>query len=101
MGKNGIQDYLEYKLLFSNLTIQEVARIYGALEKSRVLEVADESVTGRLNHIVLKWTAKVIGYIGADNQIELVNPQKDYLKISHAYFKSLVEDCLEENQRVI
>ncbi|MBS3094401.1 hypothetical protein J4474_01925 [Candidatus Pacearchaeota archaeon] len=94
-------DNIEYQLFLPELTSLEVARLYGTLETSKVLEVADESVLGRLNHVVLRGTAKPVGYIGADNQVELINPGDKYLVFARIYFEGLVNQCLEENQRKI
>ena len=94
-------EQLEYLQIGRWLKPWEMAKFIGSVESSGIFEIADESVTGKLNHIVLVGEKHPVAYFGADNQVELVNPGDDSLKVTRAYLIGLYEGCLDENQRTI
>ncbi len=63
---------LEYKVIADNLDIDVMYEIINTIENSEEFEIADESVTGLLSHIVVKNTDTIVGYIG-DDSYKLVN----------------------------
>jgi hypothetical protein len=81
------------------LSSEEMVRFIGRVEASEILEIADESVTGRLNHIVIRGTAKIVGYFGADNQIELVNYGDVSLRQWHREIERTYHISLNKNQQ--
>jgi len=91
----------EYSQIGRELMPWEMTRLMASIQSSKVFEIADELPIEQLSHVVLKGTARPIGYLGADNQVELVNPEDNSSKIPHAYFERLYEDCLDVNRRLI
>ncbi len=96
-----IDPLLEYHEI-ARLNLRELSRFINYVENSGVVEIADESVTGRLNHIVFSGEKKPIAYFGADNQLELVGDYKDLsLRIPHSYIIGLCLSSLDEKQRLL
>jgi len=91
----------EYAQIGRWLNPKETARFISSLSESRVLELVNELPTRQLNHIIIRGTTKAVGYLGADNQVEKVNPKDSSLRFAHTSLKGLYERCLDENQRII
>lgn len=80
---------LEYKQIGESLTPLQMAKVMRTIDRSKKVEIAYESFTGRINHLVLKGTNKIFGYLGADNQIEEVNSSDESLKEGHNFLRGI------------
>ncbi len=91
----------KYSQIGRCLNDEETTRFLQSLSDSEILELRDELPTGELNHIVIKGTNRVVGYFGADNQVEKVGPKDTPLRMHHVHLERLYYTCLNENQRLI
>jgi len=79
---------LEYEQLGESLDSRRFVKVIRTINRSRKVELA-ELPDGRLNHIVIKDTTIPIGYLGANNQIEKVNPNDKSLKPYHDFLEGI------------
>ena len=79
---------LKYEQIGKPLDSWRFAKAIETINHSRKVEIA-ELPDGRLNHIVIKNTMIPVGYLGADNQIEKVNPNDKSLKPYHNFLEGI------------
>ena len=80
---------LEYEQIGKWLNSYQISKVINTINRSKKVEITDGSPDGKLSHIVIKGTTTPVGYIGADNQIEKVNPKDESLKIYHDFLERI------------
>ena len=80
---------LKYEQIGNSLSSWQMAKVINIVNRSKKVELADELPDGRLSHIVIRGTTIPVGYLGADNQIEKVNPNDVSLKPYHDFLEGI------------
>lgn len=79
------------------LTTEETSELIQKLLNSKIVDFSDELSGGEMNSIVKKGTFEPVGYISADNQIELINITDLNNMSFHNYLKNLYFETIQKS----